>query len=569
MSILSLNFVGFALAVVIVYYIIPLKFRWLVLLAASCVFYALAGWQGCIWLLAVAIITFLSSLLQEKLLKREKEVSDIEYAISKAEEDKAAAEARAAAMAADAENAEASGAVAAESVDMAEADASEAAEETVIPSLPAGWASSSRKIKRYRKLLLAVSIIILLGAMAYSKYFNFIVSLFREGDGLAILMPLGLSYFTFQTVGYMIDVYRGKFPAARNPLKYLLFVSFFPQMTQGPISPYNQLMPQLEEGHRFNPDNFVMGVQLALWGIFKKIVIADRLSTVTNSISTDQRGWMIFLTVVIYAIRLYTDFSGGMDVIRGVARMLGIDMVENFRRPFFSLSVAEYWRRWHISLGNWFRNYLYYPLSTSEFGLKLSKIGRTIFGKKAGRGLPATVANIIIFFLIGIWHTASANAVLFGLYFGLMLGIEVLLDPAFRKWKKKWKINDKSTWWKAYNMIRTWILILIPQYFAFIATPQESFSLMRGTFMNWSFQDMGVQFTDIMTALQWYIVAAACVILLIVDIICEKKPDLNEKIAKGHIYIRWPIIILLILIIVIFGCYGTGYDATAFLYTNF
>ena len=532
MSILSIEFVAFVLAAVILYYIIPLRHRWLVLLAASCVFYALSGWQGCIWLVLVAGVTFLSSLLQEQLINKEKEIFKIEEAIGEA--------------------------------------ANENGNGHYIPRLPEkGWFSCSRNTKKLRKIVLAISIILPFAAMAFTKYYDCLRAWITSLPQLSLIVPLGLSYFTFQSVGYMVDIYRGKYAAEKNPLKYLLFVSFFPQMTQGPISTYPQLMPQLVNGNRFDPDNFVMGVQLALWGFFKKMVIADRLALVTDVITPDYKGWFIILSVIIYSIRLYADFSGGMDVIRGAAKMMGIDMAENFRRPFFSHSVAEYWRRWHITLGTWFRSYLFYPITTSGFGLVLSKAGRKLFGKKAGRALPATVSTIIIFFLIGIWHTANGNAVIFGLYFGLTMGIELLLDPAFKKLKKKLHVNEKSLGWKIFTMVRTWILILIPQYFAFTSGPSVGWQMLINSFKNWNFHNPAVQFTSAMTALEWYIAAGACVILLVVDIICEKKPDLNMKLAKGPFFIRWPVMIVLILIVLVYGCYGTGFDASAFLYTHF
>ncbi|MCF0229367.1 MAG: MBOAT family protein [Parasporobacterium sp.] len=525
MNILSLEFVVFVLATVIVYYIVPLKIRWCVLLAASGVFYGFAGWQGSLWLVLTAALSYGSSIWQHNLLLKERAAAAAEEA-------------------------------GAETASSAPAEADKKV-------------CASRKIKIYRKLLLAASIILPLGAMAFSKYFDAIRALFTSSPGLAIIVPLGLSYFTFQCVGYMIDIYRGKAEPARNPLKFLLFASFFPQMTQGPIAQYTQLMPQLEEGHRFDPDNFTAGVQIALWGLFKKMIIADNLAAVNSAVSTNNRGWFILLSVIIYLIRLYCDFSGGMDVIRGAAKMLGIDMAENFRRPFFSFSVAEYWRRWHISLGNWFRNYVFYTITTSGFGIWLAKAGKKLFGKKAGRYFPATISTIVIFFLIGIWHVANLNAVLYGLYFGLTMGIELLLEPAFKKLKKKFRVNEKNVFWKAFTLVRTWILVLLAQYFAITATPKEAFGLLGATFRNWSFANGWAQFTDITYAIVWKVAGLAVVVLIIVDIICERKPDINMKLARAPFYVRWPVLIFLILAIVIFGCYGADYDATAFLYTHF
>lgn len=536
MSILSLEFIALTLGTVIVYYIVPLKVRWCVLLAASAVFYAMAGWQSCVWILAVTAVTYFASLIQHRLLLREKKIAEIEETLDAGTENE-------------------------------QLQPGQCKESLVLPEK--GWFSGSRKSKKLRKLVLAATIILPFASMAFVKYYDALRSWISTMPALALIVPLGLSYFTFQSIGYAVDIYRGKYDPQRNFLKYLLFTGFYPQLTQGPISPYPQLMPQLMQGNRFDPDNFVMGVQLALWGFFKKMVLADRLTAVTDAISTKQEGWMILLTVIIYAIRLYADFSGGMDVIRGAAKMMGIDMVENFRRPFFSFSVAEYWRRWHISLGVWFRSYLFYPITTSGFGLQLSKIGKKLFGKKAGRGLPATVATIIIFFLIGIWHTASGNAVIFGLYFGLVLGIEILLEPLFRKMKKKLHVNDKSVLWKIFTLFRTWILILIPQYFAFTKDPKTAFDLLGATFRNWNFENAGEAFTSVDKAITWYIAAAAFVIMLVVDLICEKKPELNRSLARGPFFVRWPLLLLLILLILIYGCYGAGYDPTAFLYTHF
>ena len=567
MSILSISFVAFTIATVIVYYIIPLKWRWLVLLAASCFFYALSGWQGCIWVFIVAAVTYAAGLLQHRFRNKEKKLQELADSLyDESPENEVCLSAG--------EAGSADGCPAAEC----------AAEQNSIAADPAGihnmqqetqksrseLLSDQKKIKNLRKVILAVAVVMPVAAMAVTKYYDVIRGWFTALPELSLIVPLGLSYFTFQCVGYVVDAYRGKFTPEKNFLKYLLFVTFFPQMTQGPISTFQQLSPQLYEGHRFNPDNFVSGAQLALWGFFKKMILADRLVAATSAISLRQPGWMILLTVIIYAIRLYADFSGGMDVIRGAAKMLGIDVIENFRRPFFSFSVAEYWRRWHISLGNWFRSYVFYPISTSGFGLWLSKTGRKLFGKKAGRALPATVCTIIIFFLIGIWHGASLNAVIYGLYFGLVMGIDLLLEPVvFKKMKKACHINTDNIFWKIFCMIRTWILIILPQYFAFTGTPENGYKLFLYTFKHWQFNDVAQQFTDINDALEWYIAAAAFLIMLIVDIICEKKPDLNMKIAKGNFLIRWIIIAFLILAVVIFGCYGTGYDASAFLYTHF
>ena len=522
MSILSFEFLVLMAALLVVHYCLPVRWRWIGMLAGSMVFYAAAGWQGLAYLGVVTLITWLAGLYMGHTRAKEKAAA--------AEEDKAKA----------------------------------------------------YHAKLHRTRWLTVTLLVVIGGMAFIKYGQFLYGpanwlhqqICECRDNLKVwnlLAPLGLSYFTFQSVGYVVDCARGKVVPEKNPLKYLLFVSFFPQITQGPITTYKQLMPQLASPARFEPSLFVSGFQLALWGYFKKMVLADRLAPVTAAVAagTEQPGWLILLGVILYSIRLYADFSGGMDVIRGAARMLGVDVIENFRRPFFSVSVAEYWRRWHISLGTWFRSYLFYPLTTSRFGLMLSKGGQRIFGKKIGRALPGVVATFVIFFLIGIWHVANWNAAIFGAYFGLLLSGALLLEPVFKKVRTVLHINAKAKWWQGIGLVRTWVLILLAQYFAFTSGLAQGFSLLTGTFANWDFAKAGELLTAMLGSFEWYLVIASMVIVLIVDLACEAGVDVNGKLAKGNFMLRWAVLIAMILAVLLFGCYGADFDGAAFLYTNF
>ena len=201
-------------------------------------------------------------------------------------------------------------------------------------------------------------------------------------------MPLGLSFYTFQIVGYMLDISHGKHPAERNFFKYFLFVTFFPQIIQGPISRYSQLAPQLYEGHDFDWDRIYDGIVLIMWGFFKKMVIADRAAIFADTVFSaywNYAGVQTFLGLFFYGIQLYADFSGGIDITRGIAQVLGIDMVQNFNHPFFAKSVAEYWNRWHMSLGSWMRDYVFYSMKSVKFIAKATKKTNKIFGKKIGK----------------------------------------------------------------------------------------------------------------------------------------------------------------------------------------
>ena len=482
MSILSIEFLVLAAITLLVYYLLPLKIRWIALLAGSAAFVWFSGWQSAAHLSAVAMVMWGGGLLLSKHKSR---------------------------------------------------------------------------------VLLGVLLVLDLGAMAFLKYYPSL-------SGAELILPVGLSYFTFQSAGYLIDVYRGKAQAQKNPLKAWLFIGYFPQLSQGPISTWKELGNQLMTGHRLEPENVISGYQLMLWGMFKKMVVADRLADATNALlkGEEMPGWFILGGVVLYAIRLYLDFSGGMDTVRGISRMAGIELPENFRRPFFSLSVAEYWRRWHITLGAWFRSYLLYPLTTCKAGIALGKGASKVFGKKTGRTVPSALATLLVFLLIGIWHTANWNAVVFGAYFGIIMALSMLLEQVWKTMRTTLSLPKKG-WMYVFRLIRTWVLILIAQYFAFTPNPDTGVSLMAGTFRNWDFSGFAERMAGVMEGREWIIAAAGCLIVLIIDILCEKKKDVCGGLARTHFWIRWPVLLLLILAISVFGVYGSGYDSAAFLYTQF
>ena len=419
------------------------------------------------------------------------------------------------------------------------------------------------RFSRGRKALLGCVLTLTLGAMAFLKYAGFWVS--------GLWLPLGLSWFTFQSAGYVIDVYRRKASPERNPARYLLFVSFFPQMAQGPISTYGQLTPQLFEGHRLLPQQVQRGVVMMAWGYFKKLVIADRLAAVTTYAlsGVEQPGWLPLLAAVVYMLRLYADFSGGMDVIRGTAAMLGIDMTENFRRPFFARSVADYWRRWHISLGAWFRSCLLYPFATSRAGLAVGRGASRVMGKKLGRLMPSVLATLVIFLLIGLWHGASWNAALYGLYFGLVMSGGMLLEPWLKAAKRRLGIPAKHPALAALGLIRTWLAVALAQFFAFAQDTPQALSLLGHVFQGWTGFGVVETLLAVMPALEWWIALGGLALLGVVDALNERGADVEGRLARGSLLARWPVLVALIVAIVVLGCYGDGFDGSSFLYTQF
>ena len=475
------------------YYLLPLKIRWIGLFAASVVFVVSAGWQSAAHLFIVALVMWLGGL---GLLR----VGD----------------------------------------------------------------------NRRRKWLLGLLLVIVLGAMMLIKYQEIFADLLKASLW-KVALPLGLSYFTFQSAGYLVDVYRGKVAPQKNPLKAWLFLGYFPQLTQGPISTWKQLGDSLFIGHRLDPVGFVSGFQLLVWGYFKKLVIADRLAATTAPLLNETGalpGWFVVGGVALYTLRLYMDFSGGMDVVRGLSRMLGIELTENFRRPFFAVSVAEYWRRWHITLGAWFRSYLLYPLTTSRVALGLGKKASKLVGKKTGRVLPSALATVLVFVLVGLWHSANINALIYGAYFGLVMGVSMLLEPVWKTLRRTLTL-PKGGWMKAFRLVRTWFLVLLAQYFAFTTGPNQGLYLLKQSFTGWNFSGFSAILSGVMPPMEWAIAGVGIMVVMVVDVFCECKVDVGGYLAKGSIWLRWPILLLLLLIVLLFGVYGAEYDATAFLYTQF
>ncbi len=276
--------------------------------------------------------------------------------------------------------------------------------------------------KQQRKPYLWLSLTVNLGILLVFKYFNFFVESinqlvpFEDGfNSLHLILPMGISFYTFQTIAYTVDVYRDRITPERNFGIFSLYVTFFPQLVAGPIERASQLIPQLRGGELFNPVRVALGFRLMLWGLFKKVVVADRLATFVDPVylaSENYNGSILLLATVFFAIQIYCDFSGYSDMAIGLARMLGVDLMRNFRTPYFSASIGEFWSRWHISLSTWFRDYLYIPLG----------------GNRAGK--LRWNANIFIVFLVsGLWHGANWTFVVWGALHGTYLLVENVLKP--------------------------------------------------------------------------------------------------------------------------------------------
>lgn len=279
---------------------------------------------------------------------------------------------------------------------------------------------------RRRKMILAVSMLVNLSVLFTFKYFNFFADSITQTlhsfgipvspFSIQVILPVGISFYTFQSMAYTIDVYRQHLQAERNVLRFLTFVAFFPQLVAGPIERATNLLPQFKVLHKFDETRFVEGLRYILWGAFKKMVIADRLAIYVNTVYNDvgsYTGAPLIIATVFFAIQIYCDFSGYTDIAIGTAKILGFDLMENFRQPYVSKSLTEFWRRWHISLSTWFRDYLYIPLGGNR------------------KGFRRTLLNLFIVFLVsGLWHGANWTFVIWGLIHGIGVVIENIVNRA-------------------------------------------------------------------------------------------------------------------------------------------
>ncbi|GHV04811.1 alginate O-acetyltransferase [Clostridia bacterium] len=415
--------------------------------------------------------------------------------------------------------------------------------------------------KRKKRPWLIACLAVNLGILAVIKYAEFVVGIFAPPADAAFFrfaLPLGLSFYTFQTLSYLIDAYRSKKPefAERNPFKLALFTSFFPQVIQGPISRFGDLKKTLFASHKADYSDISAGAMRVLFGFFKKLVVADRLLPAVRTLtgSPDEfQGVYVLLAMFLYAITLYADFTGGIDVTIGAARLFGINLKENFDRPFYSKSISEYWRRWHITMGTWFRDYIFYPMSVSKPMLGLIKPARKLLGDHWGKRVPVYIATMVTWFATGLWHGASWNFIVWGLVNGAVILISQEFTPLYERFHKAVPIG-KTAVYGAFQIFRTFWLMCFIRTFDIYADVPLTFkmfgSIVTDFWHGWI--DFGLTLTDCG-------VVAVCIAVMIAAGRRKPQSPAARLAACGA----------LALAILIFGMYGLGYDASQFIYNKF
>ena len=524
MSIVSFVFPAFLIIFGIVYFLIPKKFQWAALLLGNLTFYAYSGVSYLIYLLSCVFFTWFAAL------RIEKESSELKAKIT---------------------------------------GISDREEKNKLRA-------NSQKKKR---IWLIMALILTLGVWIVLKYLPFLVDSFAAffhknnlQGALKFIVPLGMSFYTFDALGYMIDIYREKYSADRNYFHYLTFVSYFPHIIQGPFSRYDMLGKTLYTKHSFSYDRMCQGLSRMLWGYFKKLIIADKLGITVNEVFANYQnywGMNIIFVIVLYSIQLYADFSGYMDIVCGFSKILGIDLEENFRQPYFAKSVEEFWRRWHITLGHWFRDYLLYPISMSKRSQRISKKVRNRYGVRASRLTINMIALFWVWSATGLWHGAAWTFLIWGWLNMIVMFLSQVLEPTYEKIRNFFHISLESRLWSLFRVLRTFGLVCFFRFFSRADSLETAMGMIGRIFSAFN-RKLLRHPLDLFPKMRSQDIAIALIgtlMLLIVDILSESGKWDTLKI-KTPFPIRDLVYVFMIFAIILFA--GTGGDIAAnFIYANF
>jgi D-alanyl-lipoteichoic acid acyltransferase DltB (MBOAT superfamily) len=532
MSFTSLAFLAFVLAALLLYYLVPGKYQWIVLLLCSYVFYAAQGIFCLTFLLIITATVYLTTMA----------IARIEKAASVEEQNM---------------------------------------RERSCPAEERKQYKARRK--KLTKRLVVLCLLVNLGILAVLKYLNFGIGNFNRlasllGSGKQItyvnlLLPLGISFYMFQSLGYLLDVYWKRAVLQKNPFRFALFVSFFPQLGQGPISRYPELSQTLYGPHDFDRTNIKFGLERILWGVFKKLVIADRIAIAVQTLVSDPKyynGSFVVVEMIFYAIQLYSDFTGGIDITIGTAQLFGVRVTENFIRPFFSKGIKEYWRRWHITMGTWFKDYVFYPFSISKPLRKITTFTKKHFGMKAAKRVSVYIATIVLWIATGIWHGSYWRFVAWGLMNGIVILISQELEPLYARFHSRFPKLSKSRLYRAFMVIRTFLLMSSLRLFDNAWGCRDAFIKFGSIFTHWNSKAVTMQeLIDLgLSKADYLIVAAGVVIMFVVSMIQRRQP-VRGYLEEKPFVVRYAVVTVLLLAVVLLGIYGVGYDASSFIYNQF
>ena len=421
-----------------------------------------------------------------------------------------------------------------------------------------------------RKMIFAVVVGSNVFVLVFTRYLGF----FTAGRLQAFPAALGVSFYTLQLVGYFLDVYMEKIVAEKSFFRYGVFATFFVQISMGPISRYADLGEELRQEHRLNYKALTFGLQRILWGLFKKLVISERLAVPVKAIFDDPDafgGLYIFLALFFFAIELYTDFSGYMDIALGAAEILGIKVKENFETPFFSRSCSEFWRRWHITLGTWCKDYIYYPLLKTNIFVKFGKWCRNKFGKKRGKMPPVHLALLVLWFSVGFWHGGAWKYIIgSGLLHCFYIVGGQICEPIFKKAKSLLHVRTDCFSYRLFERVRTFWMICFGFLFFRSADVPSAIHMIKSA-MRLDLRALSISGWELLGIdRQDAVLVILCIlILLFVSTLQYCKGSVRQILAQQNIIFRWFIYLVLLYSVLIFGMYGPGFVTNQFIYQNF
>lgn len=393
-------------------------------------------------------------------------------------------------------------------------------------------------------------------------------------SGTSLIMPLGISYYTMSLAGYLADVYWKKEKPEKNFFKLFLFAIYYPKIVEGPISKHRLLAKQLDAPHSFDYCRFCHGLQRMLWGYFKKLCIADRLTIMTSAVFAnpmDYDGSVILVAAVFAAFELYCDFSGCMDMALGASHAMGIDIEENFKQPFLSKTAPEFWRRWHITLGVWFKDYVYMPLVTSPNLMKFVGFLRKHTTKRAAKAVMQIIPLAVVWLLTGLWHGTGINYIVWGIWWGLLMITSTVFEPEFKQLNKRLKINPNSRVHKIFQTLRTFFLFVMGRIITLSGDWAGLLFVLDKIvhdFAPWHFFDQSL-YTYGLDRQNFQLVILCILGLMFVEFKQAHGYSFTQHIDNKRIWIRWIIYLAAIFFVLIFGAYGAGYDASSFVYANY
>lgn len=494
MSFVSLEFIGFLILTITLYYTFPKKFRFIVLLIANTVFYIISCKAYSLALFSSILIVYFSALLIGRC-----------------------------------------------------------------------------KTKTKKKLIFISSILLNLGMLIFFKEHNNIIGtinkLFSKDIKLLnIAMPLGISYYTLVALSYIIDVYLGRQKAVKNFFKIYLSMTFFPLMLEGPIVKVSEVADSLYEGQKFDYNNLKYGYLRILLGYTKKLVIADRVGIlVDNVFNTGYVGTINLTAMIFYVIQIYTEFSGCMDIVIGIGRIFNVNLPENFKEPLFSKNINEFWRRWHITLGRWLKDYIFFPITMSKLNMKINMKTH----KKLPRFLADTLTSIIPLFFVwsimGFWHGYGIKYFVYGMYYFVIIILGMLFKPIFDKIITKLKINTKCSSYKLFQMIRTFFFVTIGMGL-FRAKSLGSFaSMIKGIY-----KEPKCDINTLIGGTQnLQIAVATFLFIFIIDILKYRGFNIEKWLEEQNLVFRYIVFLVALFFVLIFGMYGYGYNPASFIYGDF